>query len=205
MTIKTLRKGYANLTMLQRLALADNALGRDDESEALAIKNASPRVHYTATDFSELFDEIIHFRMCNLVVRLGYILSFDMFRGLEEDYDGIDELDKSKNGSSSRALRRISSDRRLAAYLYVRATDSWNSVNSELGLRSNFEEEMGQHFLAIDLLNRRDNLMREYAFSEAEAKVYLSKSTGKSEFTTLHREIELIRDALKLNGVTNET
>ena len=54
MNINSLRKNYDSLTMLQRLALADNALGRDDDGEALAIKNASPRIAYTQPDFCEL-------------------------------------------------------------------------------------------------------------------------------------------------------
>ena len=32
MNINSVRKNYSNLTMLQRLALEDNALGRNDEA-----------------------------------------------------------------------------------------------------------------------------------------------------------------------------
>src|SRR5436190_7535875 len=92
MNTNNLRKNYDGLTMLQRLALADNALARNDDSEALAIKNASPRVTFTQADFSELFDEILRIRMCNLVSRLGYIITFDYGFNLE--------LEKLKNESS---------------------------------------------------------------------------------------------------------
>jgi hypothetical protein len=196
MNINGVRKNYANLTMLQRLALADNALGRGDESEALAIKNASPRVSYTAADFTELLDEILRFRLCNLITRLGYIMSFDVFLAMEADLDILKDESKVKQRKE-----RISKDLRLAAYLYVRATDSWNAVNSELGLRSNFDDEIGEHLFAIDLLKSRDSLMREWAFSETEARKYLAKSTGNDKLATLAEETEAIREALNIKDL----
>ncbi len=71
MNIKTLRKSYENLTMLERLSLADNALARDDESELRAIVAASPREHYSQTDWKDMLESINQFRFCNLIVRLS--------------------------------------------------------------------------------------------------------------------------------------
>jgi hypothetical protein len=176
--------------MLQRLALADNALGRDDESEALAIKEASPRVSYTAADFSELFDEIIRIRICNLVVRLGYIMNFDFLQ--------FCELEKLIDKSDSKPNKKFSKDLRLAAFLYVRATDAWNAVNDELGLRKDFDEEVGATMFAIDLLKSKERVMRTYAFSEAEAKAYMKKQTGDEEIRTMEQEIEAYREHLKV-------
>lgn len=192
MNINSVRKNYANLTTLQRLALADNAIGRGDESEAMAIKNASPRVSYSQTEFCELYDEIIRFRLCNLITRLGYIMSFDMFLVMEA------ELDVLKNISKVRQKERLSNDLRLAAYLYIRATDSWKAVNSELGLRPNFDEEIGEYLITYDLLESRDALMRKCAFSEDEAKAYLRQSTGSDDLVTIAQETEAIREALKI-------
>lgn len=192
MNINSVRKNYANLTTLQRLALADNAIGRGDETEAMAIKNASPRVSYSQTEFCELYDEIIRFRLCNLITRLGYIMSFDMFLVMEA------ELDVLKNISKVRQKERLSNDLRLAAYLYIRATDSWKAVNSELGLRPNFDEEIGEYLITYDLLESRDALMRKCAFSEDEAKAYLRQSTGSDDLVTIAQETEAIREALKI-------
>lgn len=194
MNINSVRKSYSNLTMLQRLALADNALGRDDDTEELALRKASPRVSYTTTDFAELLDEIIRIRICNLVIRLGYIMNFDLFLHSETER----EIEKLVNKSRSRRKRDIASKMRLAGYLYVRATDSWNVINDELGLRSNFDEGMAQYLPAIALLKLKDPIMRYYAFSEEEAKVYVRK-TGSGELMTMAKEVESYREMLKLD------
>ncbi len=79
MNIKTLRKSYENLTMLERMSLADNALARDDESELRAIVAASPREGFRQPDYFNLMEEITRFRLINLICRLGYIMQFDFF------------------------------------------------------------------------------------------------------------------------------
>jgi hypothetical protein len=190
MTIRTLRKGYSNLSMLQRLSLADNAIARDDEAEALAIKKASPREHYSRPDFCELFDEITRIRLCNLIVRLGHIMNFDLFHSME--------LEKLNNKSVSDRHERLSNDLKLAAYLYVRATDSWNVINDEMGLRPNFDDEIGGFLLSKEVLQRKDILMRAMAFSESEAKEYVRKQTGSEVFRTVEDEIDEYRKYLNL-------
>lgn len=185
--------------MLQRLALADNALGRNDDNEALAIKNVSPRISYTQTDFCELLGDIIRIRICNLIVRLGYIMNFDLFLHSETENETERLIDKSK----SKRRRDVLGEMRLAGYLYVRATDSWNAVNNELGLRENFDEEIGEFLLALDLLRWKDTIMREYAFSEAEAMAYTLKKTGSDEFITIAQEIKSYREILEL-GLVDE-
>jgi hypothetical protein len=189
-TIKTLRKSYENLSMLQRLSLADNAVARDDEIEALAIKAASPKIHYSQPDFIALFDQILRIRLCNLITRLGYILNFDLLL--------FAELEKLIDKSVSSKHERINDDLRLAGYLYVRATDSWNAINDELSLRPHFDEEIGGILFSIELLHAKDAIMREYAFSEDEARAYIQKLTGMSEIKTIEQEIQDYRDYLEL-------
>ena len=191
MNTSKLRKNYGNLTMLQRLALADNALGRDDDSEALAIKDASPKVTYTRPDFFDLYDEILRIRICNLVTRLGHIITFDYWLQMEGDA----YCEK----SSSRPKKRLNGNLRLAGYLYVRATDSWNAVNAELGLRPNFDKELGKHLFEFSLLIRKDSLIREVAFSEVEAMAFVRKATGETEFRTIADEIDGYRKMLELD------
>ncbi len=67
MNIKTLRRNYDELTRLERLSLADNAEARDDENEIKAIIAASPREHFSQTDFYDLMREITTFRLFNLI------------------------------------------------------------------------------------------------------------------------------------------
>ncbi|HMQ04881.1 MAG TPA: hypothetical protein PKD26_13255 [Pyrinomonadaceae bacterium] len=191
MNINRLRRNYDNLTLLQRLALADNALGRDDENEALAIKDASPRISFTQPDFCPLYDEILRVRVFNLIERLNYIMNFDylMIRQLEKLID-----------KSSLKMKRIDDDLKLAAFLYVRATDSWRAVNEELGLRPNFDYEVFGHLFAIDVIKSKDDSLRKVAFSEDEAKAFVKKETGSDEFRTLEAEIEAYRKALDLDS-----
>lgn len=191
MNINSLRKNYDNLTMLQRLALADNAIGRDDVSEAMAIKNASPKISYTQPDFAELLNDILLMRLCNLISRLGYILSYELF--LQADLDIL------KNKSISRTRNDRSGAIRLAAFLYVRAADSWQIVNDELGLRSNFEEEFTKHLFPIELLNSKEEGMRSVAFTEKEARAYLQEGYGTDNLRTIEEEVKSYREALGLD------
>ena len=193
MNINSLRKNYDRLTMLQRLVLADNALGRNDDNEALAIKNASPRISYTQTDFAELLNDIVNIRLCNLILRFGYILSYEMF--LRPDLEIL------KNKSVGKPIKDRSGAIRLSAYLYVRATDSWQIVNDELGLRSNFDEEFAKHLFPIELLMLKDEAMRDVAFSEEEARAYLMSKCGTEDLQTIEDEVTAYRKMLGLDNL----
>jgi hypothetical protein len=121
------------------------------------------------------------FRLGNLIVRLGYVMNFDFF--LRCDFEEEEE---------------ISNDTKLAAYLYVRAADSWKAVNDELGLRPNFDEELAEHFYAIEILKWKEDFMREIAFTEDEARAFIKARTGNEKMQTIEDEKKAIRDALGL-------
>lgn len=181
MNIKNIRRNYDELTRLERLSLADNAEARDDGNEITAINAASPKESFRQVDYYDLMQGIKTFRLCNLIVRLGYIMQFDFFLRLRfEDEEGI------------------SNEAKLAAYLYVRATDSWKAVNDELGLRPNFEDELAEHLFAIEMLKRKEILLREIAFTEDEARKFIKAKTGNDKIKTLGEEIKDIREALEL-------
>lgn len=176
--------------MLQRLSLLDNAISRDDVSEAEAITAASPRKTFSQTDYCNLFDEINKIRMTNMVIRLGYMLTFDFLL--------FGEFDCLKNKSVLANNKRRKNDLRLSAFLYVRATDSWNAVNDELGLRPKYDEEIGDILFPVDILQIKDAMMREHAFSEDEAKEYIFEQTGMNDFKTMEKEIDEYRKYLEL-------
>jgi hypothetical protein len=181
MNIKNIRRNYDGLTMLERLSLADNAISRGDESEITAIIAASPKESFRQVDYFDLMREIKTFRLCNLIVRLGYIMHFDFF--LRCDFE-------EKEG--------ISNDAKLAAYLYVRATDSWKDLNDELALRPNFEEELAEHLFAIEMLKMKEILLREIAFTEDEARAFIKDKAGIEKMQTIEDEKKAIREALGL-------
>ncbi len=183
MNLKSIQRNYEHLTMLERLSLADNAVSRGDESEIKAIVAASPRKTYSQPDYLDLFENINRYRFCNLIVRLSYVMQFDYF--LQSDFAG-DE--------------RISNDTKLAAYLYVRATDAWKAVSDEFGLCPDFNQEICALLYSVEMLNTKDELMRKFAFTESEARDYIEKQTGESRIQTLADEIKAIRGALGLQS-----
>jgi hypothetical protein len=190
MNTNRLRKGYENLSMLQRLALADNALARDDDSESRAIKAASPKVGYFSTDFWETLEKIQHIRLANLIIRLGYMLQFDFFMTCE--------LEKLIDKSVSTSDKRLNNDLRMAAFLYVRATDTLKTLNEELSLRPSFDEELCSLLLSIELFTANDSVMRAYAFSEAEAQRHIFEQTGDASCRTIADEVSALKEYLEI-------
>ena len=142
MNIKSLRKNYDGLTMLERLALADNAESRDDESEIRAINEASPKESFRQVDFYDLMKGITTFRLCNLIVRLSYAMQFDFFSTFAELEILKDKTDKTK-------YKKHSDNARMAAFLFVRAKDSWQAVNDELGLRPDYDEDISENLFRM--------------------------------------------------------
>lgn len=181
MNIKSIRRNYENLTMLERLSLIDKATSRDDESEIKAIVAASPRETFSQTDFYNLLEKIHKFRLCNLIARLGYAMQFEFFLQLEFEEN-----------------ERIENNAKLAAYLYVRATDAWKAVEDELGLSSNFNDEIAEHLFSIEMLNRKDKFFREFAFTEDEAQKFIKAKAGIEKMQTIKDEMKAIREALDL-------
>ncbi len=177
MNLKSIHRSYEHLTMLERLSLADQAVARDDESEIKAIVAASLRVTYSQPDYLELFENINLGRFCNLITRLNYIMVFDTFGLVEE---------------------AVTDHMRLAAYLYVRTTDSWRAVCDEFGLRPDFNEQISNHLFAVEVLEIKDSLLREFAFTESEAQAYIEKQSGIGKIQTLADETKAIREVLGL-------
>jgi hypothetical protein len=191
MNIKSLRKNYESLTMLERLSLADNALARDDENELQAIIAASPRIHFSQVDYLELLNQINKFRFCSLITRLSYIMQFDFFC-----YEA--ELDYLRNKSSSKREERLDVDARMSAFLYVRATDSWKSVCQEFSINPDFADEVCELLYSVKMMRAKDELLRAMAFTEEEAQAEIIKLFGKGKVKTLEEEIASIKEVLGL-------
>jgi hypothetical protein len=191
MNIRNLRKNYDALTMLERFALADNAVARDDEIEIRAINDASPKEQFRQVDYYDLMREVTTFRLCNLIVRLSYIMQFDYFSTLAE-------FEIMKKKPNFERVERLMTDARMTAFLYVRATDSWKIINDELGLRPNYDEEISEFLFSIVLMREKEEVMRKMAMTETEAREEIKKHTGKGKIQTLADEIKAIKEALDL-------
>jgi hypothetical protein len=191
MNIKNIRKSYENLTMLERLSLADNAEARDDESEIRAINAASPKEHFSQVDFYDLMKQITTFRLCNLICRLSYIMQFDYFYLRAE----LEILKKKSNYSK---YEKHLENAKMSAFLYFRSKDSWQIVNDELGLRPNWDEEMAEFLFSITLMNAKEKIMLEVGFNEDEATEQVTKYYGDGKAKTVEEEANSIREALGL-------
>jgi hypothetical protein len=190
MNTNRLRKNYENLSMFQRLALADNALARNDESETMAIKAASPKIGYSCSDFWETLEKIQNIRLTNLIVRLGYMMQFDFFMTCE--------LEKLIDRSVSPNDKHLNKDLRMAAFLYVRATDSWDTLNREMSLQPSFDESLCSLLLSFELFQAKDSVMRAYAYSEDEARKNIVERTGDERFATVRDEIKALKEYLEI-------
>jgi hypothetical protein len=192
MNIKNLRNNYDGLTMLERLALADNAEARDDESELRAINAASPKEHFRQVDFYDLMKQITTFRLCHLITRLSYIMNFDFFCMLAE-------LEMLKDKPNFSKCDKYLEDAGMSAFLYCRATDSWQIVNDELGLRPNWDEEISEFLFSYKIMKQKEVVMRKMAFNEEEATERIRKHFGDGRVKSLEAEAESIREALGIS------
>lgn len=192
MNIKNIRKSYENLTMLERLSLADNAESRDDDSEIRAIKAASPKEHFSQVDFYDLMKQITTFRLCNLICRLSYIMQFDYFYLRAE-------LALTKKKASFRDYERHLENAKMSAFLYFRAKDSWEIVNDELGLRPNWDEEISEFLFSIALMRAKEKVMCEVVYTEEEATELVKKHYENGRVKSVETEADSIREALGLS------
>lgn len=192
MNIKNIRRNYENLTMLERLSLADNARSRGDQSELQAINLASPKESCRQVDFYDLMKQITHFRLCNLIVRLSYITQFNFFCELAE-------LEILKNKSSYGKYEKYLENAKMSAFLYFRAKDSWQIVSDELCLRADFDEEISAFLFSYDLMKQKEIIMREMTLSQDEANEHLEKHFGGGQIKTVEDEASSIREVLGLS------
>ena len=191
MNIKTFRKSYICLTLLERLALADQAEARDDESEIQAINSASPMESRKVVDYYDLLEEINKIRLLNLICCLSYMMRFDYF-------SNEIELEFLRDRPNAERELKLENCMKMAAFLYVRAKDSWNAVCEEFGFRKDFDEKLLGMLFSVEIFRAQEDLIRAEAFTEEEIQEYMKKKTGPSEIQTFDEEVTGIKKALGL-------
>lgn len=189
MNVNQLRKGYANLSKLQRLALFDQAIGRDDDSEAEAVVAASPRVNFSQADFGDLYNNISRLRLCNLLFRFGCLVRFGFL---------LQAALRAAKLETDSAFDEFYYEIKLAGFLYVRDTDSWQALNDELGLQPDYEGAIAQVLISREFLGSLDSVLREIAFTEVEASAYLLERYGTAGVGTIEQAKAGYRAALGL-------
>lgn len=177
MNLKTIQKNYDLLSVRERFALFQSALCRLDGNEIVAILANSPHKSYRMPDIHFFIEAVFYLHSVNYFARLNHA---EVFITLVRLNDKDDE------------------SYRMSAYLYVIETDAWSLVGEEFGVDVlAWRMRMAKDYMNINLLERRDSILREEAFNEDEARKYMSKFNVKPhEITTLSTIAERYRDVL---------
>lgn len=159
-SLKTIKNNYGLLTMLERFALFQQAVYRQDETEIRRIKAESPQRSLSAPDFCELPEKVFRLDTVNLLSRLNHCFLFDYF---------IDAAVKTKDKKESETFNQAAS---LSAYLYTIETDAWRIVCDELGLNPTYFRELTATMcFPARTMEIKDKFIRDCAFSENEAQI----------------------------------
>lgn len=191
-SLKTIKNNYDVLTKAERFALYQQAIHRRDTSEMDAIISASPKKPYDVMDFFFLCDEIFRIDTLNLLQRLSHYTMIDFFMNA-----AVKTEDRKKSDSYGDSVG-------LSAYLYTIETDAWQIVCDELGFDANCHRELAAELcFAVQIMDMKDNFIRELAFDEDEANLFLKKSAKRLkqseifEIKTLDYLVKFYRESVE--------
>lgn len=192
-SLKSIKTNYNLLTKAERFGLYQKASLRKDESELAAIYNATPKKTYEVIDFYFLREEIFRIDAINLLQRLGHSNMYDWFMNFAATREDDEKESEYFCDSAS-----------LSAYLYVIETDAWQIVCDDLGFEADwFRKLSGEFSFAVQIMARKDDIMRHFAFDEDEASQFIKKSLKRLkinqtfEIKTLDEQIKFYRDFIE--------
>lgn len=180
MNIKTLRRNYDALSLRERYGLLEQAIDRQDDSEATAIVAASPKIAFQLVDFYHLKQAADALQIANLLERLKYQEMFDLF------FEHREQIAETNPEKSEKMLDNIL----LCGYLYSIETDAWKAAGDEFGFDvQGFRQIMADDLMTFGLLELKDEMMRELAFTEdGVRKVLERKKMDSAEMKTLENQ-----------------
>lgn len=181
MNIKTLRKNYQSLNLIERHSLFISSIMRNDKSEEDAILSASPRELREVPDFTFLYQKVLSLLMIVVIHKAEHWINWQTFCELETE--------QAKEHS------------RLALYFFFVFSDAWATVCEQLNIDTETMQKMmfPDNFL-IWRITVIDKNFRSLAFTEAEARNFVSQyaaSEGRFEMT-LENKIKEFREFLGL-------
>ncbi|NNE98002.1 MAG: hypothetical protein HKN25_03170 [Pyrinomonadaceae bacterium] len=181
MNIKSLRKNYTTLSLVERHSLFVSAILRNDESEETAITNASPKMIQEMPDFTHLYSKVLTLLMIVMIHKADAFTNWQVFSESESE--------------------RADNHSRLALYYFFVYSDAWEAICKQMKL--NAEDLVEMMFPSCFLFTRLalvDESLRELAFTETEAKEFIKWFNGtdtKFEMT-LENKLEEFRGFLEL-------
>lgn len=192
-SLKSIKTNYKFLTKAERFGLFQKASLRKDERELAAIYEATPKKDWKVIDFYFLREEIFRLDTINLLSRLGHSNMYDVFMNFAANKQNEEKANDYFCDSAS-----------LSAYLYVIETDAWQIVCDELGFEVNWFRKLADEIcFAAQMMSMKDEIMRQFAFDENEARAFMQNSAKKvkvkftGEIKTLDQQIKFYRDFIE--------
>lgn len=199
MNIKSLRKNYFKLSKRERFILYDAAENRDDKSEMNAIMLATPNEDWIKPDWALQAEQILKIRLVELAHRLKHCRDALFWFALSAT-----EETTRKNKKKDEFFYESA---RLSAYFYCVHIDAANTIYEELGLDIAAWEKKENQLFDLDFANERtDSLMKNIAFDEKEATVFINKIGKEKGYKnivlgfTVKNEINGLRKILEESG-----
>ena len=180
MNIKSLRKNYKNLSLIERHSLFISAIMRKDESEETAITNASPQMLREMPDFTHLYSKVLSLQMIVLIYKAESFTNWQMFSEMETE--------------------RAKKHSRLALYFFFIYSDAWTAVCERLKIDADaLAEMMFPNCFLLQSIAFTDETFRKLAFTETEAREFIGWIVGEEKFAmTLESKIEEFCEFLEL-------
>lgn len=160
--LKLIQNNYDQLSRRERFGLYQKASLRNDIAELNAIDAATPKRTFDVIDFYFLREEVYRLDAVNLLQRLGHFTMFEMFMNFV--YRENNNLEKHIDSA------------RLSAYLYKIETNAWEVVCDELGFEVNWFRKLSRDLsFAVEMMDIKDELIQEMAFSEDESIEFMKE------------------------------
>lgn len=180
MNIKTLRKEYKNLTMLERHSLFISAIMRKDESEENAVVAASPVKLCEMPDFTHLYSKVLSLQMIVMIHKADAWTNWQLFSEMETE--------------------RAEKHSRLALYFFFVYSDAWRAVCEKLNIDAGaIAEMMFPSCFLFQQIAFVNETFRKIAFTEREAREFVGWFAGEEKFAmTLEGKIKEFCEFLEL-------
>lgn len=181
MNIKTLRKNYNSLNLIERHSLFISSIMRKDKSEEDAIVSASPQMLREMPDFTHLYQKVLSLFMILIIHKADAWINWQTFSEFETEQ--TEEFS------------------RLALYYFFVFSDAWAAVCEQLNVDTEAIEKMmfPDNFIIWRIAVIDENF-RSLAFTETEARDFVSQfsaSEGRLQMT-LENKIKEFREFLEL-------
>lgn len=178
--LKLIQNNYDQLSRRERFGLYQRASLRNDIAELNAIDAATPKRTFDVIDFYFLREEVYRMDTVNLLQRLGHFTMFEMFMNFAH--------------RENESLEKYIDSARLSAYLYKIETNAWEIVCDEFGFEVNWFRKLSRDLsFAVEMMDAKDELMQEMAFSKDEAVEFMKDIWEIESF-----EVKTVRQLVKL-------